>query len=104
MELQIGRHDVQLDEALHEHIERRVEFALGQFGEFVSRVRLNLADVNGPRRGIDKECQMLVYLRDGHLVKVRDVNGDFATAVNRAADRAGHAVARQLDKRRDRKA
>ena len=104
MELEIGRHDVHVDETLREHIERRVEFALGQFGDFVSRVKVSLADVNGPRRGIDKECQLLVYLRGGHLVKVADVDGDFAAVVSRAADRAGHAVARQLDRLRDRKA
>lgn len=104
MELEIGKHDVHLNDTLRDHIERRLDFALSQFGNFVSRVTVTLADVNGPRGGPDKQCRLLIHLRSGSLVKVEDTDEDMTAAVNRAADRAGHAVARQLERIREKKA
>jgi ribosomal subunit interface protein len=101
MELEIRREDVRLDNRLRQHIERRVGFALGQFGNKVSRVTVQLADINGPRGGVDKQCRLLVRLRDGNFLKIEDLDEDVSAAVSRAADRVGHAVARHFERRRD---
>ena len=68
-----------------------------------SRVTVNLDDVNGPRGGVDKQCRILVSLRRGTPVKVEDMDVDLASAVGRAADRAGNAVARRVERRRQHK-
>ena len=101
MELEIRRQEFSVNDHLREHIERRMEFALGQFGQFVSRVNVHLEDVNGPKGGVDKQCRLLAHLRGGHVVKVEDIDVDFENAVSRAADRISHAVGRQLERRRD---
>ena len=104
MELEIRRQDAHLDATLREFVERRINFALRPFEERVSRVTVHLDDVNGPRGGIDKQCRILVSLRRGSPVKVEDLDIDLASAVGRAADRAGNAVGRRVDRRRRRKA
>jgi putative sigma-54 modulation protein len=103
MELEIRRQDAHLDSAMREFVERRISFALGPFERRVSRVTVNLDDINGPRGGIDKQCRILVSLRRGSPVKVEDLDVDLASAVGRAADRAGNAVARRVERRRQRK-
>ena len=104
MELEIRRQESAVNDNLREHIERRMEFALGQYGDFVLRVSVHLEDVNGPKGGVDKQCRLLAHLRGGHVVKVEDVDVDFASAVSRAADRVSHAVGRQLERRREHRA
>ena len=60
MELEIRRQDAHLDAAMREFVERRIAFALRPFENRVSRVTVNLDDVNGPRGGVDKQCRRSV--------------------------------------------
>jgi ribosome-associated translation inhibitor RaiA len=62
-----------------------------------------LEDVNGPRRGIDKQCRILVNIKGGKTIKVEDLDVDMIAAVNRAADRLGQVVSREVDRRREKK-
>jgi ribosome-associated translation inhibitor RaiA len=101
MELEIRRHKVRLDESMEEHIRRRVDFALGQFDSKINEVLVHVEDVNGPRGGIDKQCRILVSLRGGKTVKVEDLDSDLVPVIDRALDRAGHTVSKELAKIRD---
>ncbi len=103
MDLQVQARQFHLSSELRDHVERRINFALGPFDQRVSRVAVSLSDINGPKRGVDKQCQILVHLRRGQPVKIKDVDIDFGFVVDRAADRAGRAVARRLERRRERK-
>ena len=100
MKLIITGKKVNLSEALREHIERRVYFALSRFSPRISRVSVTVEDVNGPRGGIDKRCQILVKLDRMEELKVETTDAEIHDAVAAAADRVGRAVQRQLDRRR----
>ena len=54
MRLEMYGHNIGLSEAVRAHIASRVEFALGRLAARITRVRILLADLNGPRGGIDK--------------------------------------------------
>jgi len=103
MELRIQTRRVNLDEATRELIERRFGFALDQFNGWVSSVDVTLEDVNGPRGGVDKQCRILVSLRGGKHIKIEDQDADLVSVINRAADRVSQVVARELERKRDRK-
>lgn len=103
MELHIQTRKVNLDDATRDLIQRRINFALDQFDGWVSHVDLTLEDVNGPRGGIDKVCRILVSLRGGKFVKIEDQDADLVSAINRAADRLSQVVARELEKKKQRK-
>src|SRR4051812_12636710 len=45
-----------------EEAERRLQFALGRFAGRIRRVDARLADVNGPRGGVDQVWQVIVRL------------------------------------------
>lgn len=101
MKLDIIGRGVEVTEALAVHVERRLRFALGRFGRRVSHVAVTVADLNGPRGGIDQLCRIIVDLtpRGKVVVEVRDTEAVIAVA--RAAERIGRAVARELERRRD---
>ncbi|GAB4129025.1 HPF/RaiA family ribosome-associated protein [Thermopirellula anaerolimosa] len=103
MDLRVLTRRVNLDEATHELVERRINFAVDQFNGWINSVEVVLEDVNGPRGGVDKECRVLVSLKGGKLIKIEDRDADLVTVINRAADRLSQVVGRELEKRRDRK-
>jgi len=103
MQLEINCHHVPLDPSLKDHVSRQMEFALGQFDGWISKVLVHLEDVNGPRGGVDKQCRVLVTLRGGKTLKIEDLDADLISVINRSADRIGHAVSREMDRRRERK-
>ena len=100
MKLVIHHRALELSAEERENLERRLHFALGRFAARVTGVTVRLTDVNGPRGGPDKRCCLAVRLKPAGAVIVEDVDADLTVLVDRAADRAGRAVARLLDKRR----
>lgn len=75
---------------------RRLLFALSRFGSKIASVTLTVEDVNGPRGGIDKRCQLLIKMRRGQDIVLSDTDHDLKSCVSRIADRAGRTVARRL--------
>ena len=62
-------------EELAEHTERRVHQHLSRFGRQVAGVTVRLSDVNGPRGGRDKRCQVTVtgpLIGTLHLTETHD--------------------------------
>ena len=100
MRLIITGKKVELGEALREHIERRVYFALSRFSPRISRISVTVEDVNGPRGGIDKRCCIVVKLDRVEELQVEITDADVYDAVAAAADRVGRSVQRKLDRRR----
>jgi putative sigma-54 modulation protein len=103
MELEIRGQNLRVGDQLHEQVERQMNFALGQFKTWISGVSVQLEDVNGPKGGVDKRCRVLVSMKGGKTLKIEDLDADITTAVNRAADRVGQVVSREVDKRREKK-
>jgi putative sigma-54 modulation protein len=103
MELEIHGQNLRVGDRLHEQVERQMGFALRQFESWISGAAVHLEDINGPKGGVDKQCRVLVKLKGGKTLKIEDLDADMTVAVNRAADRIGHAVSREVDKRRGKK-
>ena len=82
---------------LPDHIERRLRFALARFSDRIERVVVFLKDLNGPKGGIDKVCRILAKVRGCGVTLAAVVDSDWITAVDRATNRIGHAVSRDLD-------
>ena len=100
MQISITGRQVKLHPDTVTAMERRLHFSLSRFAHAISGVTVRISDVNGPKGGHDKECLIVVRLRQGGEVVVQG-NGDDAMAVlNQCADRVSRAVARELDRRR----
>lgn len=101
MQVFISAKHFKVSEPIREHVNRRLEFALDRFQDEIERIDVSLADLNGPKGGLDKECRMVAKLRSDGTVVIEDQDVDFYAVIDRAADRLGHAVYRALDRRRD---
>lgn len=100
MQLEIRSPNLFLNQRVREHASRRVHFAFSRFSTRIDRVVITVADINGPKGGLDKRCGVRVAGRDGWLVTVMDTDGQIEAAVSRAVSRASRAVSRQIDKQR----
>jgi putative sigma-54 modulation protein len=100
MQLDIQTQGFDLTYAISGYIDRRLASGLGRSAHHVSRVAVLLADINGPRGGIDKRCRIRVRLDPSVEVVVEDTQSDLYTAIDRAAKRVGRSVARKLGRQR----
>ena len=75
--------------------ERRVRFVLRRLGWLVPRAEVRMSDVNGPRGGIDKRCQVELRTDGAGAVVVTSVAGDWRTALDRALERAARFLTRR---------
>jgi len=101
MNIVIQSRGFSLTQAMRQHIERRVLFALGWADYQVKKVEIRLSDLNGPRGGEDKRCQIQILATGIPQVLIQDIEPDVYVAVDRATDRAGRALARRLEKLRE---
>lgn len=101
MHLLISTRGLRLTQEERQHVERRVGFALGRFGDRIGLVRLRLTDLNGPKGGIDKRCVITV-----RVIGVQEIRAEATVplpmeAVDCASDRVSRAVKRSLAKMRE---
>ena len=79
---------------LRDLTERRVRFVLRRLGWLVPRAEVQLSDVNGPRGGIDKRCQVELRTDGAGSVVVTSVASDWRTALDNALARAARFLLR----------
>jgi putative sigma-54 modulation protein len=96
MQIDIRTSNVTLNTEHREHIARRASFALSRLGHRIRRVEVRLADVNGPRGGIDKRCRVLVHLNSGTPMLVETKGLSLPELIDRAMDRVGRAVRKRI--------
>ena len=81
---------------LRDLTERRVRFVLRRLGWLVPRAEVQMSDVNGPRGGIDKRCQVELRTDGAGSVVVASVASDWRAALNTALAKAARFLMRAL--------
>ncbi|MCG6860980.1 MAG: HPF/RaiA family ribosome-associated protein [Chromatiaceae bacterium] len=99
MQIDIETSDFPVTEALRDHAERQLLFALTCCGEHIRRVVMRLSDVNGPRGGPDKRCRLRLKLAGLPDLVVEDTQTDLYVAIDRATDRTGRTLVRKIGRR-----
>ena len=102
MQITTTARDIELTGSLREYVENRLAFALSRFQDRIGGVAIVLSDVNGPKNGIDKRCLLKIRPRGLSEFIIEEIESDFQSALNRAADRAKRTLARQLRRRGER--
>jgi putative sigma-54 modulation protein len=102
MNIEIHARRVPLSRKLRKSTERRIRSALTRFDERITRVSLWLSDVNGPKGGNDKNCQVQIVMSGKPDVVIEETRENLYLAINRAIERAGQTVVRKLDRQRSR--
>jgi hypothetical protein len=80
--------------------ERRVRQALRRMAWLTPRVRVHLSDINGPRGGIDKRCQIELITDGGKPVVVTSLARDWMSALQSALTRATRSLLHNVQRSR----
>ena len=103
MQVLFKSRDPQADE-LRDVAQRRMRFVFRRFDWLIPKATVSLSDVNGPRGGIDKRCQVEIRSDVAGTVVVTSVASDWRTALDNALARAARFLMRQwrrgIDNRR----
>ena len=91
-------------EMLREHCERQALFHLSRFGHDLRTVDIRIRDVNGPRGGVDKQCQVFATGPRLGYSTLQELSEDAYQAADAAISRLARTVARGLERARDWKA
>lgn len=81
--------------------EQRVRFVFRRLGQLIPHAEVQLSDVNGPRGGIDKRCQVKLQAQGIGPVVVASVATDWRTALDQALARAIRFLMRMRRRSRD---
>ncbi|MGE5609899.1 MAG: HPF/RaiA family ribosome-associated protein [Bacillota bacterium] len=100
MQLAIHAPKIGKTESLSNHIEARMQAALGQYERRIRSVDVKVQDINANHGGSDKRCQVMVHFDRSGTVMAEDIQPDLYAAVSLAADKIKHAVSRELGRRR----
>ena len=100
MEIAIRTRHLNWNEEMRAQVERSIEFAVDRHRNRIDRISVYVSDLNGPRGGIDKLCQMTAYVRGTRPVLVLERGADLLTLMNRAARRLGYRLERRIHRRR----
>jgi ribosomal subunit interface protein len=99
MQTHIQSRGFNLTEALREYTLRRLRYAVSFASDRIRRVTVQLSDINGPRGGADKRCQLVVTMEKLPSVIIEDTENDLYAAIDRATERAARSVARNLERK-----
>lgn len=73
---------------------RRVRFVMRRLTWLVPRARVQLADVNGPRGGVDKQCRLELRTETAGTVVITSRARDWRCALDQALARGARALVR----------
>jgi ribosome-associated translation inhibitor RaiA len=95
MRLMVHGHNVEITPDLYSYVERRLQATLGAFATQVGRVTVGLQAPVGAEDAITT-CHILVELHASGGLRTGEAAPEPETAIDRAAERAGRAVRREL--------
>jgi len=96
MEIRTTGNGIDVDSALDAYVKRRIHFALGLLSSRVQRVSMDLSQENGPNGDTIKTCCLRVRLLGLPAVVVKQTDFDVRSAIDRAVNRIGCALAIRL--------
>jgi hypothetical protein len=86
---------------LRELTVRRVRFVMRRLTWLVPRAKVQLSDVNGPRGGVDKRCQIELKTESAGTVVITSVARDWRSALDGALARASRVIVRSWQRGRE---
>ncbi|SBS31994.1 Sigma 54 modulation protein / S30EA ribosomal protein [Marinomonas spartinae] len=98
MKIKVQARRLSLTKSLKAYVKRRLNFALNSRYDNIQRVTVMLTDVNGPKGGEDKHCQVLVKINGQKEVVINERQADMYYAIDSAATRTGRTVSRRIER------
>jgi ribosomal subunit interface protein len=101
MQLDIQTNGFALTDGIRDYTKQRMQFALNSSTKHITKIKVRLADINGPRGGIDKRCQIDLSLAGHNDIVIEDTETNLYVAIDRASDRCARTLSRRLERARE---
>ena len=100
MRIQIHGSGVDASSGLRRHIVEKTELTLERFAQEVESVTVTLRDTNGPRGGVDQQCQVAVklYSQSRPLIATA-MHEEIGGAIKLSLDKVVFSVSKVIDRR-----
>lgn len=85
----------------HKDIRRKLGMKLGKYASSIERISVRVADVNGPKGGVDQRCRVKVVLMGLPSIVVARQDAVAQVAIDAALRATAEAVSRVLGRRRE---
>lgn len=96
----IKRRHLTLSESLKAYVEAKIIHPATKWYDSPSVIlEVELSDLFGPRGGNDKQCEVIMTLPHGNILRIEEVSDDLYTAIDTAGDRLGQALERYKGKK-----
>ena len=100
MKVDIRFRGLEASDFLRDHALRRAQFHMSRFGTEVSSVVVRIADINGPKGGIDKRCQVTVKGPLFGSTNLDEESADAYAVVDGALERVSRVVGKAIERAR----
>lgn len=77
----------------------RVRFTLRRMSAFVARAKVQFSDINGPRGGVDKRCQIELSTEAVGTVVIASLAQDWRTALDQCLQRVTRVLTRGVQRK-----
>lgn len=91
-----------LDRDLREKVKEKIEANFTRFSNQIGRVNAYLADLNGPKKGIDKSIRLLIDIERKPQIVIEEKGENWLALLESVADRASQTLNRQVKRARSR--
>jgi ribosome hibernation promoting factor len=91
-------HGIEWTDELRDEVERSIAFAIDRYGTQLHHISVYLSDLNGPKGGVDKICQITASLKRGSSVLILEKGSETVPMVNRAVSRLGYRIGRRIQR------
>jgi len=80
------------ERALRDDVQEKIELVLGRFQSQIGTASVYLADLNGPKKGVDKSIRLAIDIERQPVVVVEEKGEDWLALLESISDRAAHTV------------
>jgi putative sigma-54 modulation protein len=98
MDIKLFDGSIKTSDAEHEYVMSKIGIAAARLKDTECVIDVRLADMNGPRGGIDKKCSIVVTPPGQSTIRVEEQATGYYAAIDAAAATLKNALARSLER------
>lgn len=92
---------LELDPSLRRQVQSKIESSMSRFQNRIGTINAYLADMNGPKSGIDKSIRLVIDIQKKPVVVLDEKGGQWNAMLESIADRASYTISRLISKSRE---
>jgi putative sigma-54 modulation protein len=92
-----------LERELRDDVAEKIETSFTRFSSRIGKVHAYLADLNGPKKGIDKSIRLVIDVEREPVIVIEEKGEDWLALLESITDRACQSLTRQIKRSRSHK-